>query len=170
MAHAALILTAVMMLLVSAWSAWSVPEVAGALVRLAEYRLSGAGAGRHRGNAGRDLAAHLDGRDTDTFALAMGVFLLGFLGLAVSLWPYVVPRHFTIWDGMADPRAWFVGTGLAIIIPIVLAYQGTRLLGVPRKDGARDGLWRRGAPRGPSFRHPVRRRLTLGVPPAPSCR
>ena len=65
-AHSALILTAAMMLLVSAWSAWSVPEVAAALVRLAEHRLSRPGADGHRGGAADDLAAHLGrarGRD-----------------------------------------------------------------------------------------------------------
>src|SRR5690606_18227989 len=32
------------------------------------------------------------------FALAIGLFLLGFLGLAISLWPYIVPPALTIWD------------------------------------------------------------------------
>jgi cytochrome d ubiquinol oxidase subunit II len=56
--------------------------------------------------------------------LSILIFLLGFFGLAVSLWPYVVPRHITIWDGAADPQTlWFVGIGLCFILPIVLAYQ-----------------------------------------------
>ena len=42
----------------------------------------------------------------------------------VSLWPYVVPRHITIWDGAADPQTlMFAGVGIAIVIPIVLAYR-----------------------------------------------
>ena len=64
------------------------------------------------------------GRDVETFVLALALFLLGVLGLIVSLWPYVVPRHVTIWDGAADPQTLaFIGIGIAIIIPIVLAYQ-----------------------------------------------
>jgi cytochrome bd-type quinol oxidase subunit 2 len=42
----------------------------------------------------------------------------------LSLWPYVVPRHITIWSGAADPQTlWFAGVGIVVIIPIVLAYQ-----------------------------------------------
>ena len=123
-AHAALILTAAMMLLVSGWSAWSVPEVAARwfawpnLAWLAPVPIV--------------TAAVLltmwkriwTGRDVEVFLLAIVIFLLGFAGLVVSLWPYVVPRQVTIWDGIADPQTLvFVGVGVAIIIPIVLAYQ-----------------------------------------------
>jgi cytochrome bd ubiquinol oxidase subunit II len=123
-AHSALILTAIMMLLVSAWSAWSVPEVAGrwfarptiaylapipiitAVILLTIWRRIWTG-----GDAG-------------TFVRSIIVFLLGFLGLVISIWPYVVPRHVTIWDGASDPQTLaFACTGAALIIPIVLAYQ-----------------------------------------------
>jgi len=58
------------------------------------------------------------------FILSLVLFLLGFAGLVVSLWPYIVPRHISIWDGAADPQALvFAGAGIVIIIPIVLAYQ-----------------------------------------------
>ena len=60
-AQAALILTAIMMLLVSAWSAFSVPEVAQPLVRLAERPAACAGAGRHGGRHARRVAQHLAG-------------------------------------------------------------------------------------------------------------
>lgn len=123
-AHMALIVTAAMMLVVSAWSAWSTPEVTmrwfawpniawlapvpilTAAVLVTIWRRIWTGA------------------DVDTFMLAIFAFCLGFAGLVVSLWPYVVPRHVTIWDGVADPQTLlFVGVGVAIVIPIVLAYQ-----------------------------------------------
>jgi cytochrome d ubiquinol oxidase subunit II len=123
-AHSALILTASMMLLVSAWSAWSVPEVAQrwfawpniaflapvpvvtAAVLLTLWR-----------NIWR-------WRELETFLLTIIVFLLGFAGLVISLWPYVVPRHVTIWEGASDPQTLaFIGVGVAIVMPIVLAYQ-----------------------------------------------
>jgi cytochrome d ubiquinol oxidase subunit II len=124
-AHAALILTAIMLVLVSGWSALSVPEVAARwfawpnLAALAPVPLITAGL----------LAAIWrrlwTGRDWEIFPLAIGVFLLGFLGLVVSLWPYVVPRQVTIWDGAADPKTLaFIAVGLCFILPIVLAYQG----------------------------------------------
>ncbi|MFC2254903.1 cytochrome d ubiquinol oxidase subunit II [Labrys portucalensis] len=123
-AHAALILTAAMMFIVSAWSAWSTPEVAGRwfawpnIAWLAPVPLLTA------------LVLALTWRriwtepDVGTFIRALLVFFLGFGGLVVSLWPYVVPRHVTVWDGIGDPQTLlFIGVGIAIIIPIVLAYQ-----------------------------------------------
>jgi len=123
-AHAALILTAAMMLLVSAWSALTVPEVAARwfawpnLLFLAPVPLVTAGV----------LAAIWsgiwDGAELRTFLLALVVFALGLAGLVVSLWPYVVPRHVTVWDGIADPQTLaFIAVGLVIVLPIVLAYQ-----------------------------------------------
>jgi cytochrome d ubiquinol oxidase subunit II len=122
--HSALILTSAMMAIVSAWTALSQPAVdqrwfswpniaelgfvplVTAVVIIATWR------------------ALWGANETRVFVLSIFIFLLGFLGLAVSLWPYVVPRHFTIWDSAADPQTLaFVGVGIAIIIPIVLAYQ-----------------------------------------------
>jgi len=124
-AHAALILTGVAMVLVSGWSALSVTEVADRwfawpnIAYLAPVPLV---------TAAVILAIWRRiwvGRDVETFVLALVLFLLGVLGLVVSMWPYVVPRHVTIWDGAADPQTLaFIGIGIAIIIPIVLAYQG----------------------------------------------
>src|ERR1700730_16955347 len=73
--------------------------------------------------------------ETLTLRLAALLFLLGFAGLVVSLWPYIVPRHIPIWGGAGDPQTlWFAGVGIVIIIPFVLA---SRLLGVSRQDGRR---------------------------------
>jgi cytochrome bd ubiquinol oxidase subunit II len=59
-----------------------------------------------------------------TLLLSIGLFLLGFAGLVVSLWPYIIPWNVTIWDGVTDAKSQlFVGVGIALIMPIVLAYQ-----------------------------------------------
>jgi len=64
------------------------------------------------------------GRDALPLVLGIMIFLLGFGGLIVSLWPYIVPRSVTIWDGAADPQSLrFAAVGLLIVLPIVLAYQ-----------------------------------------------
>jgi cytochrome bd ubiquinol oxidase subunit II len=56
--------------------------------------------------------------------LAALLFLLGFAGLAVSLWPYIVPYRVTIWAGAADTHSRsFAGVGAIVTIPIILAYQ-----------------------------------------------
>ena len=48
-----------------------------------------------------------------------------FGGLAVSLWPYVVPRHATVWSAASDGATLrFVGVGMLVILPIILGYLG----------------------------------------------
>ena len=123
---AACALTAVMMAVVSAWTAWSQPEVAARwfsfpnIAWLAPVPVITAAALMM---AWQSLSTGR-GAEFQVFVLSIIVFLCGFLGLAVSLWPYVVPRHITIWAGAADPQTLvFVGVGLVFILPIVLAYQ-----------------------------------------------
>jgi cytochrome d ubiquinol oxidase subunit II len=57
------------------------------------------------------------------FALAILLFLFGFLGLAISLFPFIVPLEVTIWDAAADPSAqMFALVGFAVVMPVILAY------------------------------------------------
>ena len=57
------------------------------------------------------------------FLIALAMFLLGFIGLAISMFPYVVPRSVTIWDAAAPAQSQlFMLVGTAIIIPIILVY------------------------------------------------
>ena len=57
------------------------------------------------------------------FALSILLFLLGFLGLAISLFPNLVPPDVTIWDAAADPSAqMFALVGFAVVMPVILAY------------------------------------------------
>lgn len=64
-------------------------------------------------------------RDGVPFLGSIGLFLLALLGLGVSLFPYAVPRNLTIWEAAAsEPTLRFIGVGVAIIVPIILAYLG----------------------------------------------
>jgi hypothetical protein len=57
------------------------------------------------------------------FAIALGLFLLGFAGLGISLFPYIVPDQITIWDAAAPAASqMFMLVGTVIIVPIILAY------------------------------------------------
>ncbi len=59
------------------------------------------------------------------FLIALTLFLLGFIGLAIGMYPYVVPRAVTIWDAAAPEQSQtFMLVGAAIIIPVILAYTG----------------------------------------------
>jgi cytochrome d ubiquinol oxidase subunit II len=57
------------------------------------------------------------------FLFSIGLFLLGFLGLGISLWPYAVPYDATLWQAASSQATLaFVGVGTAVIVPITLGY------------------------------------------------
>ena len=57
------------------------------------------------------------------FVLALALFTLCFVGLGVSMFPYIVPTEVTIWEAAA-PRASqiFMLVGASVLIPVILAY------------------------------------------------
>ncbi len=62
-------------------------------------------------------------RERAPFVLSVLLFLLAFGGLTISIWPYIVPRHYTLWDAAAQRSSLaFILTGVAILLPLVLAY------------------------------------------------
>jgi len=65
------------------------------------------------------------GRENRPFFLSIGVFLTGYLGLGISLWPYLVPFAVTFHEAAAAPTSQsFLLVGTAVILPLVLLYTG----------------------------------------------
>ncbi len=65
------------------------------------------------------------GHDGWPFLLAMALFLLGFLGLGISLWPNVIPPDITLWQAASPPESQiFLLVGIAILVPVILFYTG----------------------------------------------
>lgn len=57
------------------------------------------------------------------FACMIGVVLLGFYGLAYSLFPYLVVDRITIWDAASAPESLqFILVGTLIVLPAILGY------------------------------------------------
>ncbi|MDR7149825.1 cytochrome d ubiquinol oxidase subunit II [Hydrogenophaga palleronii] len=57
------------------------------------------------------------------FVLLVLVFVLGFLGLAYSLYPYVVLDQLTIWDAASSPEALkVILVGVCISVPAIAGY------------------------------------------------
>jgi cytochrome d ubiquinol oxidase subunit II len=57
------------------------------------------------------------------FAGSIGLFLLGFHGLAYSLYPYIVPDKITMWEAASAPEALMVILiGALIVLPFIIAY------------------------------------------------
>jgi len=59
------------------------------------------------------------------FLSALGLFVLSFVGLGISFYPYIVPRALTIKEAAApDASLGFLLAGAAVLIPIILIYTG----------------------------------------------
>ncbi|PWT92625.1 MAG: cytochrome d ubiquinol oxidase subunit II [Proteobacteria bacterium] len=70
--------------------------------------------------AWRALAA---GREVAPFVATIGLFLLGYLGLAISTFPYLVPPSLTIWQTAAVPASQiFMLLGTLPLVPLILGY------------------------------------------------
>jgi cytochrome d ubiquinol oxidase subunit II len=67
------------------------------------------------------------GRDSawQAFAASVALFALSFLGVAISLWPMIVPGHFTLWEA-ASPESTqaFLLVGTLVLLPVILFYTG----------------------------------------------
>ncbi|MBN8186428.1 MAG: cytochrome d ubiquinol oxidase subunit II [Rhodobacteraceae bacterium] len=63
------------------------------------------------------------GPDWLPMLLALGLFLLCFAGLGVSMWPYVIPPAVTLQDAAApESSQMFMFVGAVVLVPIILAY------------------------------------------------
>lgn len=59
------------------------------------------------------------------FVLAMTLFVLGYFGLAVSLWPMIVPHTLDLWGAASSPKAQaFLMVGTLFLLPVILGYTG----------------------------------------------
>ena len=65
------------------------------------------------------------GRDMAPFLAAMGLFAMCYLGLAISLFPYVAPPSITLWDAAAAPQSQaFLLIGTLFLLPVIFTYIG----------------------------------------------
>jgi len=65
------------------------------------------------------------GAESAPFLLTLALFALCFVGLGISMYPYIVPDTVTIWDA-ASPAAsqGFMLIGAGIMLPLILGYTG----------------------------------------------
>jgi cytochrome bd ubiquinol oxidase subunit II len=63
------------------------------------------------------------GHDAAPFALTLSLFGLSLVGLAISMWPDLIPGALSIWDAAAPERSQsFMLVGACVLVPIILAY------------------------------------------------
>jgi len=64
-------------------------------------------------------------RENRPFFLSLGLFLLNYIGLGISLWPWLVPYEITLWQAAAAPESQsLLLIGTVIMLPLILAYTG----------------------------------------------
>lgn len=57
------------------------------------------------------------------FASAIGLFLMAYLGIAISLWPMIVPYHYSLWQAAsAESTQAFLAVGTLTLLPVILMY------------------------------------------------
>jgi len=59
------------------------------------------------------------------FFAAIGLFMMCFLGLGISLWPNIVPPSISLWDAAGSARSQaFLLVGTLFLLPIIIMYTG----------------------------------------------
>ncbi|MGN6515632.1 MAG: cytochrome d ubiquinol oxidase subunit II [Rhizomicrobium sp.] len=57
------------------------------------------------------------------FIAGLGLFLMSYLGIAISLWPMIVPHRYTLWQAASAPATQeFLLLGTLFLLPVILAY------------------------------------------------
>jgi cytochrome bd ubiquinol oxidase subunit II len=63
--------------------------------------------------------------ETMPFAGAVLLFVLSFIGIAISLYPMIVPYHFTLSEAASSERIQaFLLVGTLALLPVILMYTG----------------------------------------------
>ena len=57
------------------------------------------------------------------FIAAVCLFTMSYLGIAISLWPFIVPYRFTLWQAASSPSTQaFILVGVLVLLPVTLLY------------------------------------------------
>ena len=63
------------------------------------------------------------GSEALPFVGGVALFLMSYLGIAISLWPMIVPHHYTLWEAASAPKTQaFLLIGTLFLLPTVLLY------------------------------------------------
>jgi cytochrome d ubiquinol oxidase subunit II len=63
--------------------------------------------------------------EAGAFIGAIGLFTLAYVGMAISLWPMIVPYHYTLWQAASSERTQaFLLIGTLFLLPVIFVYTG----------------------------------------------
>ena len=71
------------------------------------------------------LSLGRSGSQLAPFVTAVGLFVLSYAGIAISLWPMIVPHRYSLWQAAsAVGTQLFLLVGTVLLLPIILMYSG----------------------------------------------
>ncbi|HWW64784.1 MAG TPA: cytochrome d ubiquinol oxidase subunit II [Sphingomonadaceae bacterium] len=63
--------------------------------------------------------------EASPFLWAMALFFMSYLGVAISLWPMIVPHRYSLWEAASSPSTQaFLLIGTLVLLPVILLYTG----------------------------------------------
>ncbi|WP_119300882.1 cytochrome d ubiquinol oxidase subunit II [Dongia deserti] len=63
--------------------------------------------------------------EAGSFIGAVLLFALSYIGIAISLWPMIVPYHYDLWEAASSARTQaFLLVGTLFLLPVILVYTG----------------------------------------------
>ena len=63
------------------------------------------------------------GEERPPFIYSIGIFLCSYAGIGISMYPYIVPPHITIWQAAApETTLIFILCAVVVLIPVLLSY------------------------------------------------
>jgi cytochrome d ubiquinol oxidase subunit II len=90
---------------------------------MAQHRLPGAGALATAAVAWLTWRALGNHAQALPFLGAIGLFVLSYIGIAVSLYRMIVPHHFTLWQAASSERTQaFLLVGTLVLLPVIVMY------------------------------------------------
>lgn len=58
------------------------------------------------------------------FVVAIGLFLISYIGIGLSLFPMIIPHQYTLWQAASSPKTQaFLIVGTLFLLPIILMYS-----------------------------------------------
>ncbi len=80
------------------------------------------------------------GEGKQAYLSTVGIFVLSYIGLVISFFPYIVPSSVTLWEAAApDESLHFLLVGTVVLIPMILIYTGYAYWVFRGKVGATGG-------------------------------
>lgn len=122
-AHSALLLTLGLLLAVCVWTPLAVPRVAQRWFTPSYLSLFWVLPGVTAITAWRLWNSLWGSDDARPLRCAAALFVLAFIGLSVSIYPYIVPYRYTVFEAANDAASLrFTSIGVALILPVIATY------------------------------------------------